>query len=403
MYKNDEKSIISVILTTDLSSAYDTVNIDTLLQKLNHYGVRGDTNKLFRSYFSNRKQFVRLENFSSIMRNSPMCSVVQGSKMSGFMYNVYTNEIPLLHKLINTEFYRDNVNKNNLRNKKITHETINFVDDSTNIIGFSEHNYIKIYIENYYKLLEVFYNANKLQINSDKTKLLIVNKPKLNKTLSNFSFRAGSDIIKADDSIKILGTIIQKNLQLDKEIGKLSSQLYNRINNIRKLTKFTSIGTRLKFLNGFVMGKLNYMLPLYCSTNKFNIDKLHKIVMTAARTAIGSYCFKKSTTYILDKCGWLHINNMIIYSSLNIIHNVIKNKLPISMTQLFRFQENTRSKSKISLRYTPKNNRYKNFYICKYLNIYNEIPNSEKAKSGKSFKQYIKNWIRSGLPCDTND
>ena len=96
------------------------------------------------------------------------------------------------------------------------------------------------------------------------------------------------------------------------------------------------------------MGKLNYMLPLYCSTNKFNIDKLHKIVMTAARTAIGSYCFKKSTTYILDKCGWLNINNMIIYSSLNII--------PISMTQMFRFQENTRSKSKISLRYTPKNN-----------------------------------------------
>ena len=73
------------------------------------------------------------------------------------------------------------------------------------------------------------------------------------------------------------------------------------------------------------------------------------------------------------------------------------------MTQMFRFQENTRSKSKISLRYTPKNNRYKNFYICKYLDIYNEITNSEKVKSSKSFKQYIKNWIRSGLPCDTHD
>ena len=61
--------------------------------------------------------------------------------------------------------------------KSIYHLTVNFVDDSTSIITFSETNPIRKYLENYYNLLQNYYNINKLKINAEKTSLLIINKP----------------------------------------------------------------------------------------------------------------------------------------------------------------------------------------------------------------------------------
>ena len=101
--------------------------------------------------------------------------------------------------------------------------------------------------------------------------------------------------------MKILGTIIQGNLRLVKEIGKTTSILHNRINNIHLITPYTTFETRLNFFIAFVLGKLNYMLPIYSLAININYNKLHKIITTAARCAIGSYCFKKSIVYILKK------------------------------------------------------------------------------------------------------
>ena len=146
-----------------------------------------------------------------------------------------------------------------------------------------------------------FYKANQLKLNTDKTKLLLIYKNKYSCIFKNFSFMAGRDKITPKPNIKILGTIIESNLKLDKEISKLASSLHNRINLIRKLTKYTTFKTRLQFLNAFVIGKINYMLPIYSLCTELNKNKLHKLLTTSARCAIGSYCFRKSLYYIFNK------------------------------------------------------------------------------------------------------
>ena len=56
----------------DLEKAFDTVNHKILCEKLNHYGLRGNINKLIQSYLANRKQYVSLNNgYASISWRAP--------------------------------------------------------------------------------------------------------------------------------------------------------------------------------------------------------------------------------------------------------------------------------------------------------------------------------------------
>ena len=253
----------------------------------------------------------------SQIKMSPNCSVVQGSKLSSVLYNIYTNEIPLLYKLVNDKTYETLTFENLYKITNIEHNTINFVDDSTSIITFKTGNNIKLYLESYFKLLLSFYNANHFKINPDKTNLLLINI-----YTKDFTFWAGNYLIKTKKVIKILGIFIRRDLKLDTQVGKVCSELHNRIINIRNITKLSTVKARLNFLNAFIIGKLIYALPLYVGLPQTLLNKLHKVIMTTARTAIGSYCYKKSISYILDNCKLLSIKdkNNINKSILNFFH-----------------------------------------------------------------------------------
>ena len=50
----------------DLSKAFDTLNINILLSKLNHYGIKGIENQWFSSYLKERIQYVEIEGHKSL-------------------------------------------------------------------------------------------------------------------------------------------------------------------------------------------------------------------------------------------------------------------------------------------------------------------------------------------------
>ena len=57
---------------------------------------------------------------------------------------------------------------------------IQYVDDSSSMISTNNLDELKGYINRYFKILEEYYNINKLSLNSDKTKLRLNTEQPLN-------------------------------------------------------------------------------------------------------------------------------------------------------------------------------------------------------------------------------
>ena len=69
----------------DLRKAFDTVNHDILLNKLEHYGIRGSELKWFRSYLTDHKQYVSFNEESSALMEIN-CGVPQGSVLGPLLF-----------------------------------------------------------------------------------------------------------------------------------------------------------------------------------------------------------------------------------------------------------------------------------------------------------------------------
>ena len=236
----------------DLQKAFDTVDHQILLTKLNHYGIRGVSNDWFKSYLSNRNQYVSINGFDSGLA-AINYGVPQGSVLGPLLFLLYINDL-----------------NHTIKFCKIHH----FADDTNLLCMSNSIKKLNKLVNADLKHLVHWLNANKISLNVKKTEMVIF-KSKQKKFEGDLKIKLCGKRLYPSESVKYLGVKIDTNLNWEHHVNDLSIKL-NRANALLfKMRKYVS----LKILRSIYFAIFDSYLLYCCLVWAQNSSTIQQIVI----------------------------------------------------------------------------------------------------------------------------
>ena len=288
----------------DLRKAFDTVDHQILLDKLNFYGIRGICYNWFLSYLSNRQQYVSLDGYSSTIRDIK-CGVPQGSTLGPLLFLLYIND---LHKVFDKALM------------------IHFADDTKLSFANKKLSTIENVMNYELKKLVSWLNCNKLSLNSDKT-----------------------------INVYYLGLTIDEFLSWNSHINNLCKKLAQSNGIICKLRHLIPKTSLLQVYYSILYSHITYGCLVWQFTSKSNIDKVFIFQKKCLRIICFSNFLEHSNSLFVN-LQLLKVKDLFECEVIKFFYYYMNKTLPDSLINKFILvqdfhQRNTRNNKLI---YIPK-------------------------------------------------
>ena len=309
----------AALVLVDQSKAFDIIDHEIMIEKLRIIGFTKQAIQIIKDYLCDRRQYVAIQNSQSDLLVTGPRSVVQGSTLSGVLYLIFILDLPYLtHETIHTpETYRKCKNAN----------IKTFVDDCMAKVPNKPNSTLENEVTKFMKTMENYAASNKLIVNPDKTKVMIVSKNKEIK--QNFNIILNGQEIKHSKQVTILGIKLSEDLLWESHVNtNLLPQIKNRVRCFKIIARYLSPRFKTIYANAIYRSKLLYGIDSWGGISKTTTQKIQVQQNIMAKTTLGKKGERMSAKQRERTLNWLPIYREIEMSAARTTFKILLDKTP---------------------------------------------------------------------------
>ena len=330
----------SILVLLDLSAAFDTIDHDILLHRLHHvFGIQGTALSWFRSYLTNRFQMVSIK--GTLSDPVELCyGVPQGSVLGPILFILYMQ--PLSHVILNHPvshmLYADDTQ---------VYKSCNANDLPSTILC----------IEKCVSDIKTWMLSNKLQMNEDKTEVLLVTPKRVAKSEPFPEFmNINGTSVKFCPSLRNLGITLDSTLSLHQHILNVCRGAFLELRRINSIRNFLTTDAVKTLVCSLVLSRVDYCNSLLAGLPQCHLKKIQYVQNAAARLIFRA---PKSdhVSSLLQKLHWLPISCRIEHKISSLCYNSLSGTGPqylSDLTQVYTSCRCLRSSSDTRILKIPK-------------------------------------------------